>query len=197
MTFDGLAPEIRALDPVRRLALQWLSLGVLGTYRAMKGKRVRFGSGVVANHRLRIFGPGQVRICDCANLYAFGHPTILDARTAEAVITIGARARVNETTIQAAARVDIGPDCILGRAHIFDTDMHSLALDRRTNPEAPVRTEPVTIEANVWVARGAAILPGVRIGRDSVVGYGAVVTSDVPPGVLVAGNPARVIRELA
>jgi len=48
----------------------------------------------------------------------------------------------------------------------------------------------------VWVGGGAIICPGVRIGDGAVIGAGAVVTKDVPPRVLAAGNPCRVIREL-
>ena len=54
----------------------------------------------------------------------------------------------------------------------------------------------MVIGDNVWVAGRATVLKGVSIGADSVVGYGAVVTSDVPAGVVVAGNPARVVRTL-
>lgn len=55
---------------------------------------------------------------------------------------------------------------------------------------------PITVEDNVWLGGGAVVLAGVTIGRDSVVGAGAVVTKDVPPGVVVVGNPARVVRTL-
>jgi acetyltransferase-like isoleucine patch superfamily enzyme len=53
----------------------------------------------------------------------------------------------------------------------------------------------VVIEDYVWIATRATILPGVRIGSRAVVGAGSVVTKDVAPGVVVAGNPARVIRD--
>jgi acetyltransferase-like isoleucine patch superfamily enzyme len=56
--------------------------------------------------------------------------------------------------------------------------------------------EPVVIEDDVWIGTNAVILPGVTIGRGSIVGAGAVVTGDVPPEVIVAGVPARVIRSL-
>jgi maltose O-acetyltransferase len=56
--------------------------------------------------------------------------------------------------------------------------------------------KPVVIEADVWLGGGAIVLPGVTIGRGAVVGAGAVVPRDVPPNVVVAGNPARVIREI-
>ncbi|MFE8922491.1 sugar O-acetyltransferase [Streptomyces rochei] len=55
---------------------------------------------------------------------------------------------------------------------------------------------PVRIEDDVWIGAGAQIMPGVTVGRGSVVGAGSVVTSHVPPMVVVAGAPARVIREI-
>ena len=58
-----------------------------------------------------------------------------------------------------------------------------------------IYTAPVTIEDDVWIGIGAVILQGVRIGTGSIVGAGAVVTRDVEPGTVVAGIPARVIRQ--
>jgi maltose O-acetyltransferase len=56
--------------------------------------------------------------------------------------------------------------------------------------------KPILIEDHVWLGGGAILLPGVSIGRNAVVGAGAVVTRSVPANTLVAGNPARVIREI-
>lgn len=56
---------------------------------------------------------------------------------------------------------------------------------------------PITIEDDVWLGGGAIVLPGVTIGRASVIGAGSVVTKDIPPGVVAVGNPCRVIREIA
>lgn len=55
---------------------------------------------------------------------------------------------------------------------------------------------PVTIEDDAWIGAGAVILPGVRIGRGAVVGANSVVTEDVPPLTVVAGLPARPVRQL-
>ena len=60
----------------------------------------------------------------------------------------------------------------------------------------PKKTAPVIIGRNVWVGANATILPGVTIGEFSVVAAGAIVTKDVPSGVLVAGNPAVVKKKL-
>lgn len=59
-----------------------------------------------------------------------------------------------------------------------------------------VKAKPIHIEDNVWITMNVIILPGVRIGKNSVIGAGAVVTKNIPPNSLVAGNPARVIKEL-
>lgn len=57
-------------------------------------------------------------------------------------------------------------------------------------------TAPVIIEDNVWIGAGSIILPGVKIGSMSVVAAGSVVTKDVPAGVLVAGIPARIVKNI-
>ena len=61
---------------------------------------------------------------------------------------------------------------------------------------AEVPARPIHIERNVWVGFDACVLPGVRIGEGSVVGARSVVADDVPPFTVVAGNPARAIRQL-
>jgi maltose O-acetyltransferase len=55
---------------------------------------------------------------------------------------------------------------------------------------------PITVEDDVWLGGGVLLLPGVTVGRASVIGAGSVVTKDIPPGVVAVGNPCRVLREL-
>jgi maltose O-acetyltransferase len=98
-----------------------------------------------------------------------------------------------------ARKVTIGNHCLLAAsARIYDVDAHPLdAARRRANEPFPVENnEPVFIGDDVWVGTGALILKGVTIGSRSIVGAGAVVTRDVPPDVVVAGNPARIIKHL-
>lgn len=59
-----------------------------------------------------------------------------------------------------------------------------------------MEAEPITIGNNVWIGGSATILPGVSIGDNAVVGAGSVVTRDVAPNTVVAGNPAKVIRQI-
>lgn len=109
--------------------------------------------------------------------------------------TIGPRTFINfGTVILDVARVSIGADVQIGPNVQLLTPTHPLDPEvRRTGLEA---AEPITIEDNVWLGGGVIVCPGITIGRDTVVGAGAVVTRDLPPGVLAVGNPARVIRAL-
>lgn len=72
---------------------------------------------------------------------------------------------------------------------IRDTDSHPVA------PNDEVRSAPVLLQRNCWIGRSATIMPGVTIGEHAVVAAGAVVIDDVPPRTVVAGVPARVVRE--
>jgi maltose O-acetyltransferase len=110
-------------------------------------------------------------------------------------LTIGARGFVNYGLVALdVASIAIGDDCQLGPNVQLLTAYHPTEPEpRRAKLEAAA---PITIGDNVWLGGGVIVLPGVTIGDDSVVGAGSVVTKDVPAGVLVVGNPARVVREL-
>jgi maltose O-acetyltransferase len=110
-------------------------------------------------------------------------------------ITIGARTFVNyNLTALDVAAVTLGEDCQIGPNVQLLTPTHPLEPGpRRDKLEA---AKPITIGDNVWIGGGAIVLPGVTIGDDSVIGAGSVVTKDVPPGVVVVGNPARPVRTL-
>jgi maltose O-acetyltransferase len=90
--------------------------------------------------------------------------------------------------------VRIGNHVMIGPAVQIYTAAHDLNAEARNQGWEVAK--PIEIEDNVWIGGGAIILPGVRIGKNSVVGAGAVVTRNVPANTVVAGNPARVIREI-
>lgn len=90
--------------------------------------------------------------------------------------------------------VHIGDQTMLGPAVQIYTAAHPLEAEPRI--QGWERARAIVIEAQVWIGGGAILLPGVRVGRGAVVGAGAVVTRNVPPYTVVAGNPARVIRHL-
>jgi maltose O-acetyltransferase len=89
--------------------------------------------------------------------------------------------------------VRIGTHVMIGPAVQIYTAAHDLQAETRNQGWEVAK--PIEIENNVWIG-GAILLPGVRIGKNSVVGAGAVVTRSVPANTVVAGNPARVIRNI-
>jgi acetyltransferase-like isoleucine patch superfamily enzyme len=106
-------------------------------------------------------------------------------------IRIGERVFVNcGTVLLAVLEVTIGDDVALAN-EVYIMDSNSHGVEGRAHVEAPVR-----IGDGTWVGARAMILPGVTIGKRVVVAAGSVVTRDVPDDVLVAGNPARVVRPL-
>jgi maltose O-acetyltransferase len=90
--------------------------------------------------------------------------------------------------------IRIGAHTLLGPGVQIYTPLHPEDAGLRRRQEYG---KPVTIGADVWVGGGAIILPGVQVGDRAVIGAGSVVTRDVPAGVFAAGNPCRVIREVA
>lgn len=110
-------------------------------------------------------------------------------------ISLGAGSFINYwAIILDVVSVVIGDRAQVGTAvQILTADHPRDPVLRRTGAEYGA---PVTVEDNVWIGSGAIVCPGVTIGADSVIGAGAVVTRDIPPNVVAAGNPCRVIRPL-
>jgi acetyltransferase-like isoleucine patch superfamily enzyme len=92
-----------------------------------------------------------------------------------------------------AKSIIIGDACMIAHgAYISDADWHGI-YDRA---EPVGNTKPVIFEDNVWIGDSAIICKGVRIGKNSIIGAGAVVTKNVPPNSIFAGNPAKLVKEL-
>ena len=92
--------------------------------------------------------------------------------------------------------VEIGNHVNLAQGITVTALNHNFSDTNKRIDEQGVSTNPVTIEDDVWVGANAVILPGVTIGEHCVVAAGAVVTKDVPPHSLVAGVPAKVIKQI-
>lgn len=94
-------------------------------------------------------------------------------------------------SLASSNHVKIGNNCLIGsHVTIMDTDFHRVE-DKTWDTSG----EPIIIEDSVWIGNRAIVLKGIRIGHDAVVAAGSVVTRDVPPRTVVAGVPAKVVRE--
>ena len=124
-----------------------------------------------------------------------------------AKVSIGRRSFVS-AMIVSAENIEIGDDVMIAwGTTIVDHNSHPISFSNRSEDVINwlqgkknwehVKMSPVKICDKVWIGFNSIILKGVTIGEGSVVGAGSVVTKDVPPWTIVAGNPARIIREIA
>ncbi len=149
---------------------------------------------VTLQGRPHVRNQGTITIGDRSMLLSTVSPIELVAYE-DASIEIGEQAFINYgCSISARKRVTIGDGCYLGpHCTVIDNDEHTVEPERRLHRPA---SHPVVLERNVWLATRVIVLGGVTIGEGSVVGAGSVVSADVPPRTLVAGMPAKVIRDI-
>lgn len=164
-------------------------------WQAVGHGRYHIGPGLIANQRLHLSGPGHIALGRDVNAWARAGSNVLSTHDPNARIVVGERVRLNGAGIQAATSVTVGDDCILASCTVVDTDHHAVEPSRRHERDA-VQTAAVVLERNVWIVGGTMILKGVHIGEGSIVGFGSLVTHDIPAGVVAAGRPARVVRLL-
>ena len=125
-----------------------------------------------------------------------------------AVVKVGSRTHLGwGTLIDAASCIEIGEDVLIAfDVLIMDHASHSIKFRERKNDVCDwannrkdwsvVEQSPVRIGNKSWIGAKSIVLKGVNIGEGAIVGAGSVVTKDVPPWTIVAGNPARIIREI-
>jgi maltose O-acetyltransferase len=169
---------------------------LLSTCRRIEGEPV-------ALQPVLFVGPGEVVLGDgvqfgwkSSPLFYAGYCHV-ETTVPHARIEIGDRTEFNNNLMikSEGAGIRIGKDGLFGaNVEIFDSNFHDLHPERRK--AGTQRIAPVEIGDNVFVGMGVKILKGVTIGHDSVIGAGSVVSSSIPAGVVAAGSPARVVREL-
>ena len=172
-------------------------------------------SKIVNRIRRFVFGRGRVQLKmkgkkDCT--FVVGQDSLIEGVVTferdNAVVRIGARTFIGGgASIIASKRVEIGDDVLIAwGVTIVDHNSHSISFSKRKDDVLAWRLgrkdwsnvviAPVKIADKVWIGFNSIILKGVTIGEGAIVGAGSVVTKDVSPWTIVAGNPARVIREI-
>lgn len=161
-------------------------------YLPLRGQRFRAGRRLLVFGRLIVRGPGRVEFGDRVSVYLTVTPF---THAHDAVIRVGDNTRLSGTRLGCARGITIGADGIIAECRIMDTDFHSVSA-RRHDPASPVRTEAVEIADNVWIGTDSVIMPGARIGRDSVVSVLTVCATQYPDAVIIAGNPGRAVGKV-
>jgi acetyltransferase-like isoleucine patch superfamily enzyme len=158
--------------------------------RLHRGRGMVLGESTRVSPRTFIREPHRISIGDRT---VIGHHVELVPQDGH--VTIGADCTVQALcVIYGAGGVDIGDGCRIAHGTKIIAFNHNFG-----DPAIPIRTqgttrEPIVIEDDVWLGVNAVVLAGVRIGRGSVIGAGAVVTRDIPAYSIAVGNPARVVR---
>ena len=181
------------------------------------GRLLNYGLGILAQRRPGVTAGKNSRVVwsriklPRGAHFSIGKNSIVQCRvsfdSSEGQITIGDRCYIGLSHLVCRSKIEIANDVVMSwGATIVDHNSHSLSWEQRKDDVADwargvknwndVRHAPVRIEPKVWIGFNAIILKGVTIGEGAVVGAGAVVSKDVPAWTIVAGNPARAIREL-
>jgi acetyltransferase-like isoleucine patch superfamily enzyme len=145
-----------------------------------------------------IVGKGKIFIGEKCRLNGKLNIYFSNRYISKPTLTIGNNCSLGHLlNINIADKIHIGNFVrIGGYCFIADSDGHPKnSIDRRTKPFEKKSIRPVIIDDDVWIGRSSIILKGVHIGEGAIVGAGSVVTSNVAPGSVVAGNPAKVINE--
>jgi acetyltransferase-like isoleucine patch superfamily enzyme len=122
----------------------------------------------------------------------------------DAVVTIGDNVGISGSTLRCSEAITIGNNTTIGSGClIVDTDGHPQDVNERLHADDEIKTyykntknRPIVIGENVFIGARCIVMKGVTIGDGAIVGAGSVVTKDVPPYTVVAGNPARIVKEL-
>ena len=150
----------------------------------------------IAGSTLLVEGKGAITIGnDCHLANYFNVPNKIVSRGNSGIITIGNQCYFNGTDMLSESSIELEKLCMVSDAVIMDTDAHSIEIDR-WNPKAITKTKPIYIGENAWIASKSAVLKGVTIGKNSVVGLGTIVRQKVPENVIVIGNPQQIVKHL-
>ncbi len=133
-----------------------------------------------------------------SNLVGLSQRTIIVSRTEEAKINIGDNVGISGATIYSRKSISIGDNTLIGgNVKIFDNDFHPIEVEARNiDDKDAIGTRDVVIGKDCFIGCNALILKGTKIGDGSVVGAGSVVCGEFPSGVVIGGNPAKIIKRL-
>jgi len=186
-------------------AWRWLAYPTARLTFAFNG--IKWGQGwrlhglpIIQKHRRSIMCLGnglRLRSSVRSNPLGPNHPVVLCTWQPGAILEIGEDFGMSGGSIVAAERITIGNRVTIGaNCTIIDTDFHPIDPQQRRLHPQNAKTAPIIIEDDVFIGMNSLILKGVTIGKGAVIGAGSVVTHSVAAGMIVAGNPAKVIGKV-
>jgi acetyltransferase-like isoleucine patch superfamily enzyme len=201
--FSFIYRSVRAIDA--KIYKVWCAL--IAAIK-LKGNQVKYGNELVSNGtpKIDVHRSGKMTIGDNFsmnngkryNTIGRQQPCYFVVR-ANAELTIGNNAGISATAIVCAKKITIGDNVkIGGNTVIYDTDFHSLDHVLRadkTKDAANAKNASVNIGNNAFIGAHSTVLKGVTIGEGAIIGASSVVTANVPPYEIWAGNPARFIKK--
>ncbi|MEI8389684.1 MAG: DapH/DapD/GlmU-related protein [bacterium] len=156
----------------------------------------------ILSQPILFLGNGNILIGDNSELGYFPSPYFysgymhIEARSSDSIIEIGAKTHINNNAciISDGSKIAIGSNCLIGyNFHAYDTDFHGINPKKRDQPSP---AQPVTIGDNVFIGSNVMIMKGVSIGNNCTIAAGSIVTKSFPDNVIIAGNPAKIIKEV-
>jgi acetyltransferase-like isoleucine patch superfamily enzyme len=155
-----------------------------------------YGTPLIKKHRGSTLTIGKYwTACSDARYNSLGvfQKTTIKLLRKGAIVTIADNVGMSGVSISCLTKIEIGKNTLLGSGSVItDNDAHGIHPDFRNDPNF-ILTVPVKVGNDVFIGARALILKGVTIGDGAVVGAGSVVTKDVRPRMIVAGNPAKEI----
>ena len=170
-----------------------------GDWGTAKWKRSfrHFGEGSVIAYPGILQNPGNISIGEKTTIHSNSRIQCFRQCDKNSSIIIGDRCFIGYFfTILNASSVSLGNDVLIASHVLISSENHGI------NPESdiqymdqPLVTKPVSIGDGCWIGEKVCILPGVSIGKKSIIGAGSVVTKSIPDYCIAAGNPAKVIKK--
>jgi acetyltransferase-like isoleucine patch superfamily enzyme len=183
-----------------RIAFRLIQLTRILIYRWLSDANVQ---GKPTLHQpLQAVGLGAIEFAGGVSIGVFPSPQFfstyayIEARNCSAKVSIGEGTWINNgfSAIAEHTSITIGRRVLIGtNVEVFDSDFHGIRVEDRMASRAEW-AKPVVIEDDVFLGSNVRVMKGVTIGRGSVIANSSLVVSDVPPGSVAGGNPARVIK---
>lgn len=184
-----------------RASIDWI-----GNWIMVKHRKVAYDSFPIIKGRIRLYGEGRFIFgkdvkfnCSLGSNFVGLFKTCTVAVLKNASLEIGDHSGFSGVSIYCADKISIGKYVNFGgNVCIWDTDFHPLDYgERRVHNVQQIKSAPIIVEDDVFVGANSIILKGITIGARSIIGAGSVVSKNIPPDEIWAGNPVKFIRKIS